>query len=136
MSYDLLASVTEETLRYISDAVIFDDRGQPIILKEDNGRFKTKSCMHVLGFDTRFGHSVVLSAEKEVAHRVPRVLVRHPVQLDHVQEVKLYAGKLRENYEPPEGLYPWIKNVSFDGIVMHVVTDREAVSIEEFGNEI
>ena len=52
MSYELLASVSEDAINYIAEAVIFDDKGKRIYLKKQDGTPNKKSCMHVLGFNT------------------------------------------------------------------------------------
>lgn len=135
--YDLLASVSEDAIEYIADAIIFDSNHKQIKLRNPNGTPNLKSCMYTLGFNVRFLNSgeAVLSEEKEVRHRIPQVLVRHPTKLNHVQFCKLHAGKRRPKYEPPEQLDEWLKNISFSEGIMHVVNDRESFNIEEYGNE-
>ena len=137
MSYELLASVSEDAINYIAEAVIFDDKGKRIYLKKPDGTPNKKSCMHVLGFNTRFLSSgdIILSEEKEVKHRIPSVLVRHPEELYEVQFVKLYAGMLRETYTPPEALHSWLKNISFDDNVIHVVNGKGSYNVADFGND-
>ena len=136
--YNLLASVSEDVINYIADAIVTGEDNTQYKLRKEDGSPNIKSCMHVLGFNTRFQGSgeVVLSEEKEVRHRVPKVLVRHSVKMDSAQEVKLYAGKLREDYTPPEQFDMWLKNISFSEGIMHMVNCREVFSIEEFGNDI
>lgn len=138
MSYDLLVSVSEDVINYIAEAVIFDANSKRIYLKNKDGSPNKKSCLYALGLDTRFISSgdVILSEEKEVKHRIPSLLVRHPEVTYILEYVKLYAGKRRAVYDPPESLYPWLRNISFDGNIIHlVVENRETYNINEIGND-
>ena len=136
-NYGLLASVTYDCLAYISEARIPDGKGGHLRLKTTNGTPRIKPCMHLLGFETRFLSSgdIILSEEKEVKHRIPSVLVRHPEKLYEVQFVKLYAGMLRETYSPPDALHSWLQNISFDDNIVHVVNGKESYNVADFGND-
>ena len=135
MSYDLFAGVTTQTIEYIADAVFTDERGRRIKLREKDGSPKIKACMYALGFNINSEISTVLREEKEIKDRISSVLIRNPNQPSQVQEVTVYAGKRRENYNPPEGLHPWLSNIGFDGSIMHVFNKGVSKSIQEFGND-
>ena len=135
MSYDLFAGVTAQTIEYIADAVFTDTKGKKIYLRDKEGNPKLAACMYALGFNTKHGSSVVLREEKEIKDRIASVLVRNPSKPTEVQEVMVYAGKMRENYTPPEELHPWLENIGFDGSIMHVFNEGVSKSIQEFGND-
>ncbi len=132
---DCFAGVTEDALDYISTAELYDTRGDMIHLRNKQGKLNIKRCMALLGFCPKYTPSVVLREEKEIKDRIDSVIVRNPLLPYLVEDAKVYTGKLRDNYEPPEELYPYLKNIAFDENVMHVVTDKVKTHIEEIGKD-
>ena len=91
--------------------------------------------MFALGFDSKKGYSVVLREEKEIKDRTENVLIRNPNNPMEVEEVKVYTGKLRNNYSPPKEIEPFLENIHFIGDVMHIFNGKTTGNISDYGND-
>ncbi len=136
--YNSFAGVTVDVLEMISELKLPNGKGGYLSLKEKDGSVKLKTCMSLLGFSPRHQPELVLREEKEIAHRIASVLVRDQANPSIVFDAKVYNGKLREDYEPMEELYPALQKIYFDGNLMQLKTeaqDKPCQHIEDIGLE-
>ncbi len=136
--YDSFAGVTADVLEMISELELPNGKGGTLLLKEKDGSPKLKTCTSLLGFSSRHQPELVLREEKEIAHRIDSVLIRDQANPSLVFDAKIYNGKLREDYEPMEELYPALQKIHFDGNIMQLKTeaqDKPCQHIEDIGQE-
>ena len=130
--YHTFAGATIEAIKHIAQAQVVNSRGDTINLYCKDGSPNIDACMSLLGFDMRYGVSIVLRVEKEIQNRVPLVSIRNRLRPSELQETTVYSGKLKEYYTPPEEIEHLLSEIYFDENIMHTVAEELlSVSMED-----
>lgn len=134
--YNNFVGCTLDALRVIAEADIRCNK-KKIKLKTKDGEPHIDSCMHLLGFCPKSPKIKVLRTEddRRAKESNPLMLVRHSLNCYEAQWCSIYAGRMREDYNPPVEIEVFLKQLSFDGSMIHVPSDFGKVLVEDFGNE-
>ena len=134
--YSSFAGCTLEALRFISEADI-TYKGKKVNLQDEYGNPKINRCMHLMGFDSKYEKIKVFRKEgdRRTKETNPYMLVRHPLKLDRAQWCEVYAGRMREDYVPPDSVECVLKGLAFTGDIIHVPNESVCVLVEEFGED-
>jgi hypothetical protein len=134
--YNNFVGCTLDALRFISEADI-RHKNKKIKLKTKEGEPHIDSCMHLLGFCSKSPKIKVLRTEddRRAKESNPNMLVRHSINGYEAQWCNIYAGRMREDYTPPFEIEVLLKQLSFDGNMIHLPSEFGKVLVEDFGNE-